>query len=507
MTPPADRTAAVRFTAALRPFRRRLLQHALLQQALDTLWPFAAGALLILITARLLPLPAETAALIGTALTWLLLQPLLVLLLPRSPAGDARRIDRLLGLHERVATAYAGLQSAAADEMVEQQRTDALIMLARRSPAELQIPLRRRNALIAVPLLAAVAAAVWLPNPQHELIARREAEARRREAAAEVLAAYRATLPQDAATAQLRADIDQLLARLAADELTTADALAELSAVSTRLQQESAAGREALRLTLDSLSRRLADLAQQPPDPPELQRDASERLAQTAERIRQLDRAQQRAAAQRFSQFAADTAAGPPDVSAALSDAANALNAGDAAAAAEALQRAAAAARSAESRLAADDRRADAFAALQQAREALTGAQAGSAPNDAAGPPQAAVTAQPAAVGSPNQPAAQAAATAPVSSGNPAAAPSTAGSLDLPIGVTSPDGVLGSADGPSAPGDLRLPAAAAQPAVSDAAAAPAYRQQLRAAVERAEIPAHLRGIVQAYFDQLAQTAP
>jgi hypothetical protein len=501
----ADHAAEQQYHAALRPFRRRLLQRALLQQAIDTLWPFSVVVLLVLIAARLFPLAAERALLFSVVLSWCGLQLLLPILRPRSAAADARQIDRLLGLHERIATAYAGLQQAAADTLTIRQRADALAVLAGRRPHEMQIALRLRNALIAVPLLGLVVVALLLPNPQHQVLAARAAEAARRAAAAELLTTFLAALPDEPSQQEIAAALQSVIAELNSSEPAPADLLAALTGAAADLQQGSPGSREADRLALAQLSRGLIDLAQRPPDAASVERSASQRLAQTAARLDQLDAAQQRAAAERFSQFAAETAAGPDGLSESLATAAAALNDGRSAAAAAALDEAAAAAQQAERQLAAQDQQAAALAALQQARELLTAAQPGSAPANAAAAPQAAVTAA-AAVPAGSGTAAEQAPTAPAGQAAPASAAGT-GSREPLRGNAAGAGPLGINSDATAPGTLRLPAAGSSPTLTAVLSAPAYQQQLRADVERAEIPANLRSIVRAYFDQLAQPAP
>jgi hypothetical protein len=329
-----------------------------LQQSIDWLpRGLAAGlflGLLVAVAARIWPLlDAEAVVLASLLLAALgvLAALLTVWLWRRAPIKLARRFDLRFGLKERLSTAVElaqGVTLSHSPRIVADQFEDALQSASQVNPAQgLPFHVQWRE-WIPIPLIAlAVGLAVWLPNPQDEVLSQRSAVKEAITQELEELEVIREEVLEDSTlTAEERAalieSLDEAIDTLEQNGVTQEEGVAALDAAEQELRDLSAEFAEQRQEALAAASGQfdseaLGDVA-----------DAleAENLLQAAEALSDMD----------LSTLSEDELAGladslqdaaealeesNPDLSQSLADAADAIESGDLEAAQEALDNAA----------------------------------------------------------------------------------------------------------------------------------------------------------------------
>jgi hypothetical protein len=179
------------FRAELDPILARSGRRIRSWQSLSALWRWLwlgpALGLVGLALGRFMPLPGELRLALGLALAGTILPALLGWIRRPSPEQVARRIDAILQLDDRLATALYLASEPPADGRAapwpgpfdRRQQRDALASLARAERSGLwrqQRPRPLRSASIAAALLTLAALVlIRLPNPMRDELARREA--------------------------------------------------------------------------------------------------------------------------------------------------------------------------------------------------------------------------------------------------------------------------------------------------------------------------------------------
>jgi hypothetical protein len=385
----AESTTFRHLIARLRPFETRLRRREGLSWATWAAGAGLAAAALLALAGRFFPL-LPSAQLLALCLAFVVAPALAALaaawLRPGSPLTIARRCDRELALAERLSTALE-LGSGALKtnpHLAEAQLGDAERHLAALDPGS-AFPWRpsRRRAGVFLALAAALVAAFALPNPQDAVLQRQahEQEVIAQETAK--LEKLRAELVEEGALTttpqgeMALKTLEDLIAELKAGELSPEEALAAVSAAEeelARLQAANDARQSALGDAAAALSEHdaTADAAKA------LERGDYDAAAAALDALsgdltNTPGEAQDLADALRAA--AARTAATDPELAASLGAAAQALEAGDLAAAQQALAQAAQALAEAGQEMAAQGAVEGALARIQDARQAI--AQAG----------------------------------------------------------------------------------------------------------------------------------
>ncbi len=365
----------------LRPLGLRLRLGDTLLVASRSLWLAAAATTLVALAGRLLPIAHLRLWAAAPLLLWLLGVIGYALFRPMPPARVARRVDQLLGLRERLATALELHDRDAHDLLSERQQEDAGA-LARTLTAR-QLPLRvdRQPLLWAIPPLILSALLLFvLPNPQDQVLAQRQAVQAALAESADQLAELERQIGEETQLSaedreRLLKELQALQEQLRRNPGDPQEALADLSAAEARLRQNLDPNSDARRAALEQLARNLETLSgRQPGQRPDVQQAASQ-LDQLAQQLDQLSPAERQQLAEQLAQQAAQTAASDPATAQRLQNAANALRQGDMQQAAAQLQQAAERVREAQSSLANQQRTQQSLSELQGAREQI--AQAG----------------------------------------------------------------------------------------------------------------------------------
>lgn len=342
-----------RIASALRAWDARL---RLQQCGLWLPWGLAGGllaALLLALAARLWPLlPRERLIAFSAALAaaGVVVALLGVWLRRRDLLAAARRFDHLFGLKERISTALElawGLLPNPSPALAAAQRADALHVIASVHPAR-HLPLRTDWRAWVVVLLTAsgLAVAVLIPNPQEAIIAREEAV---QQAVAEQIAALEdlreQVLTDEALTPEEQAAVvealDRAIEMLSQRRISEEEALAVLDAAEQELRDLSEQFAAQRQQALEEASGLFAG---------ETLQDVAAALqagdlARAAEALQNLDLSQltpqqREALAEQLQRAAQALAESNPDLAEALQQAAEALEEGDLAAAQQALEQA-----------------------------------------------------------------------------------------------------------------------------------------------------------------------
>ena len=184
-------------------------------------------------------------------------------------AVTARRVDHLLDLRERVATALELSNRPPEDEIEERQQSDALEVAGRLHPRQLGWAFNRRALLhFALPLLIG-AAMLFLPNPQDRVLAEQATLATAIQETIKTIQDQRAEIGRNQELSatdreRLLRELEQLERDLQANPRSREDALARLSTAEARLREQLNPQADARRAGLDQLAQRLAAAQQQP---------------------------------------------------------------------------------------------------------------------------------------------------------------------------------------------------------------------------------------------------
>jgi hypothetical protein len=336
--------------------RRRRLRDMLLWAPRGVLAGLLITALLATI-ARLRPLlDNDEVALVGVmlALAGLLAALIAIWLSRRSVMAQARFADAALRLQERASTAVELAQgSLSAPPALSHAQLDDALHKARRVDMRAGLPLvlLGRDWLLLVAAAVLVGAAVILPNPQGELLSAQRALEAEIEEQAEHLQALADEIEQNEALSEeqreeLQQPLADALAELEQGDLTREEAVAALSEAEAELRDLQASNdTSALQRTLNEAAQPLSESGAGQQLGSSLQSGnlsaASAQAGALADSLPELTPEEQAALADALSEAAAQLQEIDPELASEMAAAAQALSAGDVAAAQEALRQAA----------------------------------------------------------------------------------------------------------------------------------------------------------------------
>lgn len=244
--------------AQLRPWRRRLiLQQALTWTGRGAIVGFTL-ALLVLLTARLLPWAAAPYWAFGIGVTCIAVTFGAALWFRPSLARTTRLVDTLLSLHDRLGTAWEMRNENA--PLFGLQRRDALKQLGKHSPrTAISLRPQRSNLIIAGIVVVLLALLILLPNPMTAVLQQQAAfQARIAKQIAAIDHVRSVTLQQANMPATERAQIDQILRELqtklqnAENQAQAQQAIAEAQAQLNQLRDPQAANKAQAQLAASS---------------------------------------------------------------------------------------------------------------------------------------------------------------------------------------------------------------------------------------------------------------
>lgn len=342
-----------------------------LRLAARTLWLAVLAVVLVELAARIWPMAHRHLWALAPLGVWLLGVLLFTWLRPLSLYTVARRLDAELRLKDRLATALELQASDRPDPLAfyPRQRADAAAVAQQLKPGVLDWQVSRRKLGWAAVIAAGALALVFLPNPMDAILAQRAAvQAAARQQAAAVRAARDelelATDPTSQDRAQALAELERLMAALAANPGDLDQALADLAQAQAQLRELQSPLAAARQSALDQLAAQLTALSRGESQASTDTAEAGQALQELAAALPGLDPTAQADLADALDRLAAQTAATDAGLAKSLDDLANAIRAGNAG---EALQSAG----SAQGALAQASQNADLQAALAQAQNAL----------------------------------------------------------------------------------------------------------------------------------------
>jgi hypothetical protein len=304
-------------------------------------------AVVVATVARLRPfLTNQEIAWLSTGLAGLgLLVSAILLLVQRDDLpGQARFADRHFRLKERVRTAV-DLQQGRIDapaELVRQQLDDTLAAMQRVDlKAALPLKLVRRDWLVLGLAVVLLATAVYLPNPQEEILLHNQAVEESIAGQVEALEELKEEIENNPDLSQelrqeLLAPIENALARLEDGPISQEEALAALSEAEIELRELAQAH------DLDNLQQSLAGSSLAEAVPGDGLSETGQSLSQLAAQLPDLNAEQLASLARDLAETAGNLETIDPELAQQLADAAAALDADDLAAAQQALSEAAA---------------------------------------------------------------------------------------------------------------------------------------------------------------------
>ena len=265
---------------------------------------------------------------------------------PRPPLQIARKLERALGLQERLSTALelrAGRIHTSA-QLTEYQMHDTLVQAATASPSSaLPIRLAGKELLLLAASLFALLAMILLPNAQEaarlwqqqQQLQYSAASAALDEARGAVLADER--LSPEERERLLRA-LDEAGTRLENDAISREEAVASLYDAAQQLEQKQSILNAQSAVVQESIAEAAASLRRGDDRPlPDRPAALSDRLQQLREELSDLSAEQRALLAQALREAAEAFAETNPDLASALEAAADALERGDLSAADDAL--------------------------------------------------------------------------------------------------------------------------------------------------------------------------
>ena len=291
----------------------------------------------------------------GLALVGLLIGLVVLLLRRYTLHQQARFADWQFQLQERATTAVEihGGDLLATPILARQQLADTLAAAGRVDVrARLPLQFNGHEALLIVVAVALLAAAVFLPNPQGDILQEQRTVAASIEEQVEALESLAEEIGQNpdltpAQREELLQPIESALEELEAGDLTREEAVATLSEAEAELRDLAAANdTEALRQTLSNAGQPLADNSASQSLGQALQNgnlaQAGPAAAQLADNLPALSAAEQQELAQDLAETAAGLQGVDNELAQELASAAEALQNGDVAEAQQALREAAA---------------------------------------------------------------------------------------------------------------------------------------------------------------------
>ncbi len=332
--PRAGSAGPVPWADLLRRTAARLQMQRALLGALTTLGPALALVLLLLLAARLWPLPHWR---LWAGLPLLLWTGFHLIRLPSlrpTPMQTARTLDRQLALQERLSTALELYQRDLHSPLIQAQQADARVHARAVDPArDLPWRLPRRALALAGLLLSLVLLLLFLPNPQDAVLQQRAAvrqaaaeQAAELEELADEIAALEGFPPkeQEALVRQLR----EAAERLRANRGDPAEAVADLERARQALRRQAeewAAQREAVDQVEQALRDLAAELSQGNPEAQAALQNALETLPEQLAKMNEQEIAELAARMEEL----ARRAAADPELAHALEDLAQAVSESD----------------------------------------------------------------------------------------------------------------------------------------------------------------------------------
>jgi len=314
-------------TRYLTIFRRRLRLRDGWRMAQQTLWLAALGGLLVQLAGRLWPVERLWQWSLLPFGVWLLGSLGYTLLQPMTLMRTACRVDRELGLRERLSSALAfqptlsnihaaraGGPEASFQRLAWRQHEDALHAAAGVQPGQaFPFGWQPRPLAAAALLLLAALASAWLPNSMNAVLAEREAV--RQEAARQAQRVEDLQRQVEQATELTAEQREELLRKLQelAEKLRQSNgdleqAMADLSRLEQSLQEKLDPDALAQQANLEALAEQLARLAQKPRDPGQSAAEAAaQALAELAAQMGQMTPEERQQAAEQLAQMAAQT--------------------------------------------------------------------------------------------------------------------------------------------------------------------------------------------------------
>ncbi|GAC1550857.1 MAG: hypothetical protein NVS2B7_26950 [Herpetosiphon sp.] len=395
----------------LKPFGRRLRLRDTVDGLQRTAWTPGLAMLLIQLAGHIVPIAHLTVLSTAPLAAWLLLLAIRALAWRQPSLTIARRVDQILDLRERFATALEIGANGHDGPLNELQLSDAEATAVRLVPHQIPLNWHWRSGLLFIIPVAATVALILLPNG-------RTADLQRRADLVRVVAAIQQTvaeqqrqieantaLPPDQ-RASLLTELQSLQQALKTAPSNPEEILARLSAGEGNIR--SAGDPAALARQVQ-----MAQVAKQNPIPAvgAPTKPLSQQLAELKTTLDGQSAAEQTRVAQTLDQQAAALASGNPTLAQHLSEGAAALRAGKQADAQRSIEQAGVAATDVEQRAAAQAAREQTLSRLESGREQVTrsgtnqpataGAAPGSAPAvataNAGGPSAAGPAASPAA--------------------------------------------------------------------------------------------------------------
>lgn len=364
----------------LRPFARRLRLRDTFGYAQRTAWFPGLGLVALQITGHLLPIPHLDLWSWVPVIVWLGGLCLLLITWHQPPLVTARRVDQLLGLHERLSTAWERVAYPSTDPIEALQRADAVTFASRARPRDLGWAFQRRtSAWLILPLLLGSTLLV-LPNPQQRVLAQQAAIAQSIDQTTKAIETQQQALRDNkdlsaAERQQLLNELQALQKALQANPTSREEALARLSATEASVRSRLDPQADARQAGIEQLAHQL-EQAQHLTQPQASQAPRADQvLAQAAQNLDKLTRSQQQELRQALEQQSNANANSNQPLVQQLQQAADALAKGDKAAASKSLQQASQTAQQTSQGLANNQAQQQTLSKLQEGRQAV--AQAG----------------------------------------------------------------------------------------------------------------------------------
>lgn len=306
-----------------------------LRLAIRALWVALAGVVLIELAARYWPIPDRHLWAAAPLELWLVGVGLYSLLRPMPPARIARRLDRELGLKDRLSTALelqaAGAQPFRFDAL---QLDDALRTARQIEPGRLAWRIPRRPLWWAGGLVAVALVLIWLPNPMDAILARREAIRAEAQAQAEAIEEARrrfeaATDPLSEERAKALRELEALAKELAANPGDLEQALADLARTEAALRELQTPQATTRQQSADQIAAQLTALARGESQASTDLDQAAQPLDELAAALPGMDEAARRETADSLETVASQAAATNPELAESLHEMAAAMRRGD----------------------------------------------------------------------------------------------------------------------------------------------------------------------------------
>ncbi|HMQ55489.1 MAG TPA: hypothetical protein PKD98_25625 [Anaerolineae bacterium] len=315
-----------------------------LRLATRSLWSALLGGALIALAARVWPLENRYLWSVLPLLIWFGGVSSYTFLRPLPPLLAARRLDRELGLKDRLATAlelHASSPEPGPLAFPARQLADAALTAAQLSPGRLDWRQSRRPLGWAGGLLLIALSLVLLPNPMDAILAQREAIKAAAEAQSKALQEARQELeattdPTSEARGQALKAMEELIKALADNPGDLEQALADLARTQAALRELQTPASPGQAGNLDHLAAQLARLSRGETTASPGSDQAGPALAELAASLPGLDPAGQADLAAALAELAGQAAAVDPNLAAELHRLAAAVRAGDVAGAVQA---------------------------------------------------------------------------------------------------------------------------------------------------------------------------